>query len=332
VEVFSYTENRQVLSNAAHFPSTFPGSDGKPFTAGLILQDPPYHAKLRSVVNPAFTPKAVARHAPYIRAVAHELLEHAIRRGEMDLLADVAVPLAERVIIEHLGLPQEDRRYIFHIAKSIFHVSPEFARYSAGIFRQLQQKASQSIISGLLEAQIDEHKLGLKELTAFMHKLLVTGRDTVAYIICNSMYCLSAYPEIMETLRTHPTLIPGAFEEVLRLYPSFPRVRRTVLGDTQVGRQHIQAGQMVLCLLDKANRDETQFSNPDVFDMKRVPNKHLSFGYGEHFCVGAALGRLEAQIALEVMMERLVVKKIQRETPPAVLPGGLFGLNRLLVM
>jgi cytochrome P450 len=87
----------------------------------------------------------------------------------------------------------------------------------------------------------------------------------------------------------------------------------------------------VLCLLDKGNRDEAQFTQPDVFDMKRVPNKHIAFGYGEHFCIGAALGRLEARIALEVMIERVPVMKIQRDIFPTLLPGGLFGLKRLMV-
>ena len=331
MEAVSYADNRHVLSNADLFSSIFPGRDGKLFTAGLILQDPPRHTQLRSLLNPAFTPKAVAYLIPCIREIAHELLDNAMKQGEMDLLADVAIPLAERIILEHLGIPCEDRRFIFYGARSIFQVTPEFARYSANLFRRHQQKASQDIISMLLEARIGENKLGLQELTALIHQLLVAGRDTVAYLICSGMYGLSADPETIEVLRAHPLLISGALEETLRLYPSFPRVMRRAVRDTEVGGQPVRAGQTVLCLLDKGNRDEVQFTQPDVLDMQRTPNKHIAFGYGEHFCIGAALGRLEAQIALEVMIERLPVMKIQREFQPALLPGGLFGLKRLVV-
>lgn len=328
---YSYRVNRTVLARADIFASTFPRQEGDQSTSGLLLNDPPRHTELRAIVNPLFTPKAVAYLGDRVRLMVVDLLKSGERQAEVDLLADVALPLAELVMLEHLGFPAADRQHLFHMTKSIFHVPPGFASYCTRFLRKLEQSTASGNLSLLLASHVREKRPGTRELIEIIYQLLVAGRDTIAHFICNCIYFMAKHPEIAEAVRTHPGELPEVMEEVLRLYPSFPRVMRRALHDYELEQQIVREGQLVLCQLDKANRDASFFLPGGQPESQPRQLRHLAFGYGEHYCIGAALARLEAQIALETIVERVEMNHVHLEGPPTLLPGRVLGLKRLLI-
>jgi cytochrome P450 len=178
------------------------------------------------------------------------------------------------------------------------------------MIKKRRHEAKDDLISALLNAQIDGEHLNQQELLGFCVLLLVAGNETTTNLIGNAFVCFEEHPEVMEQLQADPALIPGAIEEVLRYRSPVQFMYRRAAADVTLESQEIRAGQMVISWIGSANRDERQFPDPDRFDIKRTPNRHLAFGHGIHFCIGAPLARLEAKIALTLMFERM--KDIQR--------------------
>jgi cytochrome P450 len=321
-QVFRYDDVQRVLSDYASFSSVFGGSEGEnPLGASLISMDPPRHRQLRNLVTQAFTPRGVAQLAGRITAIVNELLDAVAARGQtgqagqtghMDIIDDLAYPLPVIVIAEMLGIPHEDRER-FKIWSDIIvgaanagegNPQVEMSAYFFNMIEQRSRERKDDLISALLDAQIGGEHLDLRELLGFCILLLVAGNETTTNLIGNAILCFDEHPEVYEQLRAEPKLIPGAIEEVLRFRSPVQFMYRRAAADVTFKNQEIRAGQMVLAWIGSANRDEAQFPNADDFDIKRTPNRHIAFGHGIHFCLGAPLARLEAKIALTMLLER----------------------------
>ena len=337
-QVFRYADVQRVLTDYTSFSSQYIGSD-EPLDMSLINTDPPRHRQLRSLATQAFTPRTVAQLTTRITEIVRDLLDKVGAKGEMDVIQDLAYPLPVTVIAELLGIPIEDRERfkrwsdeVVGAATPITGGNPqaEMSEYFLWMIKQRREKPKDDLISALLAAQIDGQHLSLPELLGFCILLLVAGNETTTHLISNAILCLDEHPQEIEHLRTRPSLVPDAVEEVLRYYSPVKLMFRRAATDTVLGDQEIKAGQMVIAWIGSANRDELQFPDPDTFNVHRSPNRHIAFGHGIHFCLGAPLARLEARIALEAMLERLPEMKRVRDVPlEAVESFVLYGVKNL---
>jgi cytochrome P450 PksS len=284
--------------------------------SSMLFQDPPKHTRLRALVNKAFTPRVVERMGERIQRLTDELLDSVRRRGRMDLVGDYALPLALTIISEMLGVPAADRRQ-FHrwshpvligsrSALALVTVVPSavlLSRYLRKFITKRRAKPQDDLVSALARAEEAGDTLSEKELLAMVFLLLVAGYETTVNLIGNGMLALLEHPGQMEKLRNDPALIKSAVEELLRYAgPLEMATERFAREDVTMAGQTIPRGDMVYAVIASANRDEQQFVDPDTLDITREPNKHLSFGLGNHFCVGATLARLEGRIAINTLL------------------------------
>ncbi|UKA72958.1 cytochrome P450 [Arthrobacter sp. FW306-06-A] len=321
--VFRYDDVQRVLSEHATFSSRMggdaPSGSGQLFASSLITADPPRHRQLRSLVTQAFTPKAVVALAPRISALTDELLEGLVGRGgSADLIQDLAYPLPVIVISELMGIPGQDRERFKHWSDTIVSqtrtgpgtdrqdsTTSDMVEYFLALIDQRRRHPGEDLISSLLSAEIEGQKLSVPELLGFCALLLVAGNETTTNLIGNAVLCLAESPGTLERLLNEPALLPQTLEEVLRFRSPVQSMYRVSVADTDVGSVRIPAGAPIVAWIGSANRDERQFEHAAEFDVDRNPNRHLAFGHGIHFCLGAPLARLEAKIALEALLARL---------------------------
>ncbi|WP_324645144.1 cytochrome P450 [Pseudarthrobacter sp. LT1] len=320
--VFRYDDVQRVLSEHATFSSRMggdnPSGTGQLFASSLITTDPPRHRQLRSLVTQAFTPKAVDALAPRIAGLTDELLAEISGKGSADLIKDLAYPLPVIVISELMGIPSEDRERFKHWSDVIVSqtrtlpagetqdsTTSEMVEYFLALIDQRRSRPGTDLISSLLSAEIDGQKLTVPKLLGFCALLLVAGNETTTNLIGNAVLCLTESPGALQRLIDEPALLPPALEEVLRFRSPVQSMYRVAVADTVVGDQLIPAGAPIVAWIGSANRDEQQFQRASEFDVDRNPNRHLAFGHGIHFCLGAPLARLEARIALEALLSRL---------------------------
>ncbi len=339
-QVFRYDDVQHVLSNYAAFSSSFGGPKDNPLSNSLISMDPPRHRQLRNLVTQAFTPRSVARLSDRITTIVTELLDNVVATGHMDIVDDLSYPLPVIVIAEMLGIPQEDRERFKHWSDAIVggptpdgsNPQQEMGAYFLNMIAQRRQDPNEDLISALLAAQIDGIHLDQRELLGFCILLLVAGNETTTNLIGNALLCFDEHPEVMEQLRAQPDLMPSAIEEVLRYRSPVQMMYRHAISDVTVGDQNIRAGQMIMAQIGSANRDEAQFPDPDTFDIRRTPNRHIAFGHGIHFCLGAPLARLEAKIALTLLLERLQDIRRVHDTPLETMGSNIvYGVKHLPV-
>ncbi|GCE31078.1 putative cytochrome P450 YjiB [Dictyobacter alpinus] len=286
----------------------------------LLWTDPPRHRQLRSLINLAFTPRTISNLAPRITEIVHTQLDHVASQGQINIVTDLANPLPIIVIAELLGVPIQDQQQFKQWSDII--VSPArqekkqaviaMNSYFQTIVDQRRQQAKDDLISALLSAHIEGTYLTEAEILSFCRLLLVAGHETSTNLIGNALLTLDEHPQIMEELQADLTLIPDTIEEVIRYRTPIQRLRRAATVDTQLGGQVIKAGDIVSPILGSANRDEERFGHPEEFDIHRIPNRHIGFGHGIHFCIGSSLARLETRIALEVLLTRF--KALRRKT------------------
>jgi len=319
--VFGYQDVKLVFSDWQTFSSRLPHPpEQTDFTQSLNFTDPPKHRLLRSLAQQVFTPSRVKQLMPRMTAITHELLDHVAAQGQMDFMHDLAIPMPIIVIAEILGIPLEDREEFKRWSDGIVTFDPISLQAMADYFRDLIQqrrgRPSHDLISDLIAAHEGGEKLTAQELVDFCIVLLVGGNETTTNLLGNAILCFDEYPQSFERLKQEPTLLPLAIEEVLRYRSSVQSMQRITTAETQLGNQTIPAGQIVTVWLGAANRDEAQFEQADTFVVDRDPNPHLAFGNGIHFCLGAPLARLEANIVLSAVLERLPNLRID---PTAVL-------------
>lgn len=320
--VFRYDDVQRVLSEHASFSSRMGGDEpseaGQLFASSLITTDPPRHRQLRSLVTQAFTPKAVDALAPRISGLTDELLEGIASRGSADLIEALAYPLPVIVISELMGIPAEDRDRFKQWSDVIVSqtrtsavtedhqaANQEMTGYFLDLIEQRRNRPGDDLISNLLAAEIDGQKLNVAELLGFCALLLVAGNETTTNLIGNAVLCFTEVPGTIERIVKEPPLLPRAIEEVLRFRSPVQSMYRVTVADTALGDVRIPAGAPVVAWIGSANRDERQFERPAQFDVDRGQIRHLAFGHGIHFCLGAPLARLEARIALEATLSRL---------------------------
>jgi cytochrome P450 len=320
--VFRYDDVQRALSEYATFSSHMGGDDasgtGQLFATSLIATDPPRHRQLRSLVTQAFTPKAVDALAPRIAVLTNELLEGIATRGSADLIKELAYPLPVIVISELMGIPAEDRERFKHWSDVIVSqtrtgsasedhsaTNTEMTEYFLALIDQRRSLPGKDLISILLAAEIDGQKLTVAELLGFCALLLVAGNETTTNLIGNAVLCLTESPGTLDRLLRAPALLPQTIEEVLRFRSPVQSMYRVTVAETTLGGELLPAGAPVVAWIGSANRDERQFERPAEFDVDRGQNRHLAFGHGIHFCLGAPLARLEARIVLEALLSRL---------------------------
>ena len=328
-----YDDVKRVLSDYESFSSDFrrmfePNFDTTPINANLITSDPPVHTRLRGLISRAFTPRAVANLEPRIAEVTQTLLDDVVERGEIDLVRDLAEPLPVIVIAEMLGIPPDDRilfkRWSDRIVKSADDIFAERERLELGegdgmppwiademgpylleITARRRREPRDDLISALLAAELDGERLSDADLLSFTWLLLVAGNVTTTNLITNAIHTLLRHPRELRKLRDDLSLLPSAIEEVLRYRSPVQFMFRIAVRDVEMGGRTIKAGARVIALIGSANRDGAKFPHPSRFDITRSPNPHLGFGQGIHYCLGAPLARLEAKVALPLLLERL---------------------------
>jgi cytochrome P450 len=342
--VFRYEEVQRVLLDAHTFSSQRDvGADGyvDPIKSGsFISMDPPDHRQLRAIVSQAFTPRVVADMEPRIIAIVQSLLDQVASRGEMDLVDDLAFPLPVIVIAELLGVPASDRERFREWSTDIVGTDRVqraiavqlLAEYFRALIIERRQDPRDDLISALLRAEADGKSLPEDELIGICVLLLLAGHETTANLIGNALVCLDEHPESLQELIAHPHLLPSAIEEVLRYRSILHTDMRVATVDTVLAGQEIKAGDQIILLLAAANLDERQFPHATTFDIRRTPNRHLGFGHGIHFCLGAPLARLEARITLQLLLERFPTIRRKRSVPLELRPSYLvYGFKHIPV-
>jgi cytochrome P450 PksS len=286
----------------------------------MLDLDEPDHRRLRSLVQKAFTPRVVEELRPRIEKIAADLLDAIARRGTgtADLIADYAAPIPVTVIAELLGVPASDRRkfhrwsnHVVAADTSAWHkvraipAGIAFVMYLRRLIRKRRSAPGNELLSRLIEVHDAGDRLSSDELLAMSFLLLVAGHETTVNLIGNGVLSLLENPAQMAQLRREPALIETAVEEMLRYSsPLQMATERYTTGPVDVGGVTIPRGALVYVVLAAANRDRHAFPEAARFDITREPNRHLAFGHGIHYCLGAPLARLEGQVAIRILLER----------------------------
>lgn len=289
----------------------------------MIQLDPPRHTKVRQVFKKWFTPLAIARMEADFRAIATELIDAVAERGSCDLVVELAARMPTAVICQMLAVPKSDWNYLINLGnRSVGSTDPEYhgQATAADTARQAQADAFQyfgamlgarrsrpgsDLVSVVANCEVDGKKLDDSEVLADCFLLLLGGLETTRNAISGGILELMHQHEQRELLRAQPQLINSAVEEILRWTSPIAHIMRTATRDTELAGRSIKRGQKVAIWNASANRDEQVFADPYRFDITRSPNYHLAFGYGEHFCLGSNLAKLEIKVTVEEVLRRL---------------------------
>ena len=286
----------------------------------LLMTDPPAHTRLRRLVNKAFTPRVVERLRARVQGLVDELLDAAAARGGMELVHELAYPLPVIVIAELLGIPVDDRArfkewsdmlaVLLDPLQAVDGLAPteraygEIAAYMRPIFAERRRAPREDLISALVAVEDEGQTLSETELLSLVMLILGAGHETTTNLIANAVLALLRNPVERRRLQDDPALIGSAVEEFLRFDSPVQMTDRVATIDCEVAGRPIRKGAVVALLLGAANRDPARFADPDRLDLGRPDNHHLSFGHGAHFCLGAALARVEAQITIATLLRR----------------------------
>jgi cytochrome P450 len=353
VSVFRHADCQAILRDPQAWSNCFPPPPG--FTEddlprSMLVVDPPEHTRLRGLVSQAFTPKRVRQLAPRIEAIAEELLDEALARGEVDFVEALTYPLPVIVIAEMIGVPPEDRAQfkawsdaLVAPLGSVFFAPPtpemiaeqrrirgDLEAYFVRLVEERRRNPADDLLTALVQAELEGSRLSFAELLAMLILLLVAGNETTTNLIGNTVLELLAHPDALAAVRADPTLVPGVIDEVLRFASPVQMDPRRATRDTELDGVPVAAGEFVLCWLGSANRDEAVFERPEVFDIRRERRNHLAFGFGPHYCLGASLATLEAEVALRVLLAR--TRRFYRpdDAPLPLHPSIVFrGVTRL---
>jgi cytochrome P450 len=366
--VFRYADVHNIISDYNLFSSerrrqrvraraAANAGDDRPRGGNSILaMDPPQHRQYRNLVSYAFTPRAIDRLRDRVADITQELLDEAQPAGRMDFATDIAYPLPTIVIAEMLGVPTSDRPLFKRWADGLLRQqlsdaeflrpeeeqrnNPEIQRLTrtfeemSDYFKQMLEERKRApredMMSELLAAEVDGEHLSMEDTISFCNVLLLAGHITTTNLLGQAIRCFDEHPEALEQVRRQPELMPGAIEEVLRYASPVWRLVRTNREAVSIAGVTIPKDEIIFTWLASANRDAEQFAEPQRFDITRTPNRHVAFGHGIHFCIGAPLSRMETSVALPMIIKQLPNLRVVRDEPPEMFEGRfLFGFKRL---
>lgn len=326
--VFRYDDVLTVLTTVSDYSSEL--KRGSKNTSSLlaptmIAHDPPYHRKLRGLVSQAFTPRVLARLEKRLEALVQELLD-AMREqeGSVDFVKAFSYPLPSTVISELLGVPVSDRQQLKQLTEALANdtdtvigeegilagqqrsqqAQQQFSEYILALMKERRQHPTDDLLTLLIQARVDGEYLSEDELVGFCFLLWGAGHETTTNLLGSSVLCFDTFPEAARLIRENAELAPTVIEEVLRYRSPIWGLNRRTTTTVHLGGKEIPEGEFVRIWFSSANRDEEQFPQAHTFLPLRTPNKHIAFGHGIHFCLGAPLARLEAKIALPMLLRQ----------------------------
>jgi cytochrome P450 len=349
----AFARNREAAMAAG---SAHDGHRQRGIGRSLLAMDPPQHRQYRNLVSPSFTPRALSRLSGRIATITQDLLNEVRAVGHCDFATDIAYPLPTIVIAEMLGVPTSDRPLFKTWADGLLsqqlrdaeftqpneaqgdsserqriqRLFDEMSDYFEEMLEDRRRQPRDDMMSELLAAEVDGEHLSMEDTVSFCILLLLAGHVTTTNLLGQAIRCFDEHPDALEQVHKQPELMPGAIEEVLRYASPVWRLTRMTTADVTIEGVTIPKGSFVFAWLASANRDERQFSEPERFLITREPNRHVAFGHGIHFCLGAPLSRLEASIALPMIVEQLPDLRVVHDQSLELFEGRLlFGFKHL---
>jgi cytochrome P450 len=313
--------------------------------AMFIGMDPPKHDRLKMLFQAGFTPRRIASHQPAIRRIVVDVLDRLDGAETCDLVTDVAQPIVSRVIGSFMGIPPKDDAVWARLMNAslgagdpdlnpdglrsiLANEIPEIFRRCSAMIAERRERPTDDLTSVLVHAEIDGHQLEKHEIVMGFFLLVAAGNDSTKATYCSGMRALMEHPDQRALVLADPSLIPSAVEESLRMFPAFAHFRRTATCDTEVAGQPIKQGEKVVLWYVSSNRDETRYQDPHRFDVRRSP-EHQAFGAGgRHFCLGAALARLELRVMFEETLRRY--PRMEMAGHPAFVESGFVNQLKTL--
>lgn len=332
-----YDDVLRILRDPERFSSRIGMSPLTQQRAIIIFTDPPDHAKMRGLISGAFTPRIVALQRTAIQEFVDVVMPPMCAKEDADVVEELAYPLPVQVIARMLGVEDGDVTMFKRWSDTFFEnlsdmlvtgdesrvgdALREFDAYFTERIEQRRREPREDLLSALVHVETDEGRLTDEDLLMLCRVLLVAGNETTTSLIASSVRALAEFPQILARLFESPHLMPSAIEEALRFYPPFAGLSRLATIDVQMHGETIREGERVSLLIGSANRDESVFERPDEFVIDREPNRHLAFGMGIHYCVGAPLARLETHVALSTLLQRVERIELTEDqvTPPELL-------------
>lgn len=343
-----------------HDPATFSSevgqrAEGEVRPPTILFDDPPVHTRMRGLLTRAFTPRVIELQRPAIEANCKIMVDRMLAGETTDFIAGIAYPLPVMVIASMLGVQDGDmatfKRWsdaiIENVATALFQpevnaleeINAEFDAYFSKQLDKLRAAPEDNLLSALVHAETEDGgRLSQQDLLVICRVLLVAGNETTTGLIVNCARVFTQFPQVLGQLKEHPELIPSMIEETLRYYPPFPATFRRAARDVEVHGVTIPKDDRMLVLIASANHDEEAFDRAEEFVIDRSPNRHLGFGQGIHFCLGAPLARLETQIVLNTLVPRIKSLRIEGDAGAVLVPGGpkqlqvRFELDRAFAM
>jgi cytochrome P450 family 142 subfamily A polypeptide 1 len=320
------------------------GSRPESSVPSMINFDPPEHTRRRRMISAGFTRRRVEDHEPYIRTKVNQLIDAVIDRGECDIVADIATPLPMYMIGELMGLPEEDHHTLLHwsdlfatggneVRSEVEQAVREWWGYITAKIEQRRGSGATDLVSLVVNPAEGEEPLSDVDLVFETMLVLVGGDETTRHVISAGVAALLQHPDQLAALRADPSLMAGAIEEMLRWATPVRNMNRTATADVEVNGQQVREGDRILLLYPSGNRDESVFTDPFRFDIRRTPNDHVAFGaYGRHHCLGAPLARLELRVLFEELLRRLDDLELATDEPLPQRRGNfVLGLNQVPV-
>jgi cytochrome P450 len=317
----------------------------KPLARNMLDVDVPDHTRLRSLVQKAFTPRLVEEIRGRVEELAESLILSLREKRSMDLIHAFALPIPTTVIAEMLGVPIADQHKFHRWSAAITSADPtgwrmvmaipqavQFLRYIRKLVQTKRESPKDDLVSALVLAEEAGDKLNEDELVAMIFLLLVAGHETTVNLLGNGILALLQHSTELDLLRNHSDLITSAVEELLRFNgPLDLSTERYAGQDFEIHGQLIRRGDLVYASIASANRDERQFPNADALQIQRTPNRHLAFGMGIHYCLGAPLARLEAQIAIPVLIKQIPTLRLAPQVLRWRRSLNIRGVKRLIL-
>lgn len=300
-----------------------------PFLANNLQgMDPPGHTRQRTLMQKTFTPRMLESFRPNVQQLVDELIDQQLASGSMDLVADLAYPLPSNVILDLLGIPRSGREYIKASSEAINEfvstllfngpavwprlagIFAEVKEYLKSLIAERRRRPGDDLLTRMVQAEENGDVLSEDEIIISTNFLLFAGHETTANLIAVGMSYLLQHPEQLAQLQADPSKIPAAVEELLRYVSPVHTLARQAVQDVTIRGVDIAAGSSLYLFVGSANRDAEKYPDPERLDINRVPARTLGFGYGIHYCLGAALARMESQVAFETMLRRLPAMRI----------------------